>query len=201
MSVSAYDAAQNVLGRARALLALDTDTTPDDLRVELRRLALAMGVASYDTYLHWAVRRTSLQSASQVFKGKIAVPFANLLSMANESVAARQAGRADRPLTRARNALDRQLVRKTFQAPDDVADALKMAGATGGLDAVSRQMAPRPDRRCRGVGGVRAQCGLGGRARAVRGGVLVVDRDVVCRDGVAHRVLGPVARRIDVRGC
>lgn len=129
MPATPKQAAQDVLDRAQALLALDQPPTPLAVREDLRRQSLAMGVAAVDTYLHWAVRRSDLDTLSSKLT-KVDVSFGELLEMGDASVEARRKGKNDRPRVRARNALNERILTMTFQSARQVEDALSMAGVT-----------------------------------------------------------------------
>mgnify|MGYP000730495414 FL=1 len=129
MPATPKQAAQDVLDRSRALLTLDQAHTPAEVRADIRRMSLAMGVAAIDTYLHWAVRGSDLDVLSAKL-AKLDISFSDLLEMGDTSVYARRNDIQDRPRVRARNVLNRQLLTMTFQTPRQVEDALSMAGVT-----------------------------------------------------------------------
>lgn len=128
MAVNALDAATDVLERARNLLALDRPSIPEFVRADLRRAALAQGVAALDTYLHWAIRKVAFAEPLPNKLSELPVGFGNLVTMASSSVAARQRKHPDRPQTRARNVLNDKLLKMTFQTPQQVEIALQMLG-------------------------------------------------------------------------
>lgn len=128
MPVTALDAATDVLTRARDLLALDTPSVSEAVREDLRRTALALGVAALDTYMHWAIRKVSFARPLPKKLAKIPVTFGEMLHIANDSIEARKKGIANRPQVRARNVLNEKLLKMTFQSSTDVEGGLQMLG-------------------------------------------------------------------------
>lgn len=115
MSVTPLQAAQDVLGRAHAVLALDPGTEKVRLvDYDLRRQSLAMGVAALDTWMHWSIRNADLGALSKRL-GNLDVAFGDLVAMGTSSLDARRRGVADRPIVRARNVLNEKLLTMTFQ--------------------------------------------------------------------------------------
>ncbi|MFB8314728.1 HEPN domain-containing protein [Streptomyces sp. NPDC055961] len=100
------------------------------MRSDLRRMALALGVAALDTYLHWAIRNVDLAKPLSNGLAAIEIDFETLVDMGRKSVKARQDGTLDRPMVRARNALNDQLLTMTFQSARQVEKALQMLGVT-----------------------------------------------------------------------
>ena len=97
MAVTPLHAALDVLDRAEALLKLDPGTeTVSLVEYDIRRQALAMGVAALDTWMHWAIRRVDLNDLSKRLAA-LEVPFSALVEMGQKSVEARVAGRRDNP--------------------------------------------------------------------------------------------------------
>ncbi|WP_155984734.1 hypothetical protein [Saccharomonospora piscinae] len=127
MAATPLDAATDVLNRAYALLDLDTEPQPEAVRADVRRMALALGVAALDTHLHWIIRRVEFKALPKSLAG-LTVPFGDLVDMAATSVAARKSGVQDRPNVRVRNALNEKLLTMTFQSARQVEQALNMAG-------------------------------------------------------------------------
>lgn len=141
MAATPKDAAQDVLDRARALLTLDAPGVPDSAREDLRRMALAMGVAAIDTFLHWAVRRVDLDDLRPKL-ARLSVPFEELLAMGDRSVAARAQDVLDRPRVRARNVLNETILTMTFQTASQVDDALAMIGVKEKWPKLSQAIVP-----------------------------------------------------------
>lgn len=129
MPATPRDAASDVLDRAENLLALDSSPTPEIAREDLRRMALALGVAALDTYLHWAIRNVDIRSMPKKL-ADLNVSFGQLVAMGQKSVEARNDGVNDRPGVRARNVLNERLLAITFQSARQVGDALAMLGVT-----------------------------------------------------------------------
>jgi hypothetical protein len=124
--MTALDAANDVLARARGLLALDAPNLADLVREDIRRASLALGVAALDTYMHWAIRSVSFAHPLPKELAKVPVKFGKMLAMADGSVAARKNGIANRPQVQARNALNEQLLTMTFQGSAQIEKGLKL---------------------------------------------------------------------------
>jgi hypothetical protein len=78
MVISSLQAAQDVLSRAEALLTLDPGTENVSLlQYDIRRQAVAMGVAALDTWMHWSVQSTNLNALSSRLHN-LDVPFGAL---------------------------------------------------------------------------------------------------------------------------
>lgn len=127
MPAKALDAASDVLNRADALLELEQVAQPDLVKDDLRRMALALGVAALDTYLHWAIRGVEIHKIPTAL-ANLDVTFGELVEMGTKSVAARKHGINDRPATRARYVLNEKLLTMTFQSAKQVEAALAMVG-------------------------------------------------------------------------
>ncbi len=102
-----------------------------------------MGVAALDTYMHALVNQRAYWT-SPMPKGlaQLDVRFDDLVALADGAVDARRRGVDGRPRVAAKNALQKRLLRETFQKFDSVSDALAMAGASKVWSAVAAQMAP-----------------------------------------------------------
>lgn len=142
MPVTPLQAALDVLDRAEALLKLDRGTeTVKLVEYDIRRQALAMGVAALDTWMHWAIRRVELDDLSSRL-GALEIPFSALVEMGQRSVEARVAGRKDKPGVRARNVLNEKLLTMTFQSGRQWDIGFQMLGIGNGLTLTARALAP-----------------------------------------------------------
>lgn len=142
MPVTARDAAQDVIDRARGLLALDVAGTPDLVREDLRRSAHAFAVAALDTYFHWLVRGVDLDGTLPKHLAELKIDFGDLVESSKKSVTARQKGQLDRPLVRARNILNDALLTVTFQSPAKIELGLQMMGVKNCWGQISTAMVP-----------------------------------------------------------
>jgi len=128
MPVTAKDAADDCLARARGVLG--TAATSGGARDDVARMALVMGVAALDTYMHAVVRarlsynRGALPNALL----RLDLPFEELTSLAETALAAQRAGRSTRPWVQVTNALHRRLLTATFQSCRGVEWAMALAG-------------------------------------------------------------------------
>lgn len=142
MSVTPLGAALDVLDRATALLQFDGGTEKASLvEYDVRRQALALGVAALDTWMHWALARVDLTNLSNRM-ARLEVPFGALVEMGTASVVARQSGLDDRPSTRARNVLREKLLTMTFQSSRQWDIGCGMLGASNGLTLIAGALQP-----------------------------------------------------------
>jgi hypothetical protein len=142
MPFTPYDAAQETVSRARALIAAaDTSGMSSPASADLRRLSVVMAVAALDTYMHrLVVARAFEHDALPGALAALTVNFEQLLAEADDAVEARRDGRQTRPRVRVKRVLRDRLQRETFQSSDDVSRALGMAGKSGQWDAIAKAM-------------------------------------------------------------
>lgn len=91
--------------------------------------------------MHWSLRRVDLDQLSKRLYG-LEVPFGTLVDMSDHSIAARNAGRVDRPRVRARNALNEKLLTMTFQSGRQWDYGFELLGIKSGLAKAGRAMTP-----------------------------------------------------------
>lgn len=147
MPASAKNAADDVLARARNLLATESQLPPGvpaSVPADLRRMTLAMGMAALDTYFHWKVRQVDLAPSLPKALHKLEVPFGELVDSSNVTVRARQDGRADRPIVRARNVLNQAVLGMTFQTSRGVETAMSLLGERNYWRSVAAAMPGAP---------------------------------------------------------
>jgi hypothetical protein len=140
LPITPKNTADDCIARAKQVLAAagSAGGAADDLR----RMALVMGVAALDTYMHAVVvthlsdNRTSLPKALK----RLPLKFEELAQLAENTVAAQQAGNQSRPWVQVKNALHRKLLTVTFQSYEDVGDAMAMAGVKKGWTKVAQQL-------------------------------------------------------------
>jgi len=142
MPVTPLDAASDVLQRARNLLALDAPGTPETVREDLRRAALAFGLAALDTYMHWAIGKRTFSNPVPLALAKVEVPFGEMLRIANASVEARKDDKAIRPQVSVRHVLNKKLLGMTFQSPQNIENGLRMMGVTDCWKKISESIEP-----------------------------------------------------------
>lgn len=142
MPVTPLQAALDVLDRAEALLVLDAGSFGDSvLDHDVRRQAVVMAVASLDTWMHWKIRGVELKALTRKTKD-LSVPFVALVEMGQRSLDARRDSVEDRPMVRARNVLNEQILRMTFQSARQWADGFALIGVGSGLASAGRAMSP-----------------------------------------------------------
>ncbi len=137
MPATPKDMADDCMARARAVLAAANTNTPVDN--DLVRMALVMGVAALDTYMHAIIRAELTKNSNAVPKAlsKLDLRFSELAQLANNTVAAQQKGKKSRPWVQVKNALHRRLLTETFQSYDAVGKAMSMAGIAKGWSQVA----------------------------------------------------------------
>lgn len=104
-----------------------------------------MGVGALDTWMHWTIARTDLKALSRAMRN-LEVPFGTLVEMAEISVDSRRRGVLDRPLVRARNALQERLLKMTFQSAREWDRGFELIGVRSGLSKVGAAMTPAETR-------------------------------------------------------
>ena len=110
---------------------------------DIRRLALVMGVAALDTYMHALVYQNAYETTPMPKSlAQLDVRFDQLVQLADSAVDARRRGVDARPRVAAKNALQRRLLRETFQKFDDVSGALAMAGNGGSWQMIAAHLTP-----------------------------------------------------------
>ncbi len=113
---------------------------PDDLR----RMAIVMGVAALDTYMHrLVVHRVYEHKKLPNGIANLRMSFEHALEQADESNAvARAAPKKTRPRVALKRALRERLLRDSFQSFDSVSNALGMAGLKKQWQPIGANMTP-----------------------------------------------------------
>lgn len=138
MALSPIQAATDVLDRADRLLAA-ADAAADQLVADdMRRFALAQGVASLDTYLHWAIADVPLTNMPIALKS-LEIPFEDLIVLSEAMVADRQ---RIRPKVRARHVLERVTLTMSFQSSRGVETAMRMLGIRNAFNKIANEIQP-----------------------------------------------------------
>ncbi len=140
-------AADSCLRRARRFLDLAENSLPvTKAKNDLRRMALVMGVAAVDSYMHAVVlrriadvrRRADLPKAL----ARLDIPFSEIADLANAFINAQRSHpkkgsrptqrshpkKGLRPWVRVKASLQRRLLKETFQSYDQVGMAFAIAG-------------------------------------------------------------------------
>lgn len=126
------------------MLSLDGPGVDPEVRVDLRRQAWALGVAAIDTYLHWLVKSVDLDKPLPKALARLDVPFESLVKMGKASVEARKSGRKDRPMVKARNTLNKRILRDSYQSSRSVEGALSLVNVRKPWTALSDYMGEAP---------------------------------------------------------
>lgn len=145
MPITPLDAADDVFSRARIVLN-HAKTRNNQLKAELVRSAMVIGVTALDAYLHRIVlQRLSSERAnlSQRLKS-LAVPFESMVEMSRRQIENQQAGKTGRPWTVARDAVATRLRQDSFQSPSGVESAYTLAGDKGPWKQAAISMALTP---------------------------------------------------------
>lgn len=143
------DAALACIRRSRRLLTLAEADLPDGkIRSDLRRSALVMAVAAVDSYMHWLVyqRLSDVRKMGDLPKSltKLDIPFSELASLADAAIDARKKEKDIRPWVQVKNAMQRRLLRETFQSYEQVGSAFALAGIEKAWSRVGGKMATNP---------------------------------------------------------
>ncbi|MBX3490310.1 HEPN domain-containing protein [Parvibaculum sp.] len=145
MAFGPMDAANSCIRRSRRFLSL-ANAALDDTKIknDLRRTALVMSVTAVDAYMHWLVfrRLSEVRYEGDLPKSlsKLNVPFSSLASLADALIAARHSDRNIRPWVQVKNAIQRELLKETFQNYEQIGNALSLAGIERGLSRTATEM-------------------------------------------------------------
>jgi hypothetical protein len=137
MAFHPIDAGRACIRRARRFLALAEGQLPDaKIKMDLRRSAIVLGVTAVDSYMHWLVYRRISEVRREGdlpnVLAKIEVPFSELASLSDATIKARQEDRDIRPWVQVKNAVQRRLLKETFQSYEQVGQAFALAGIDKG---------------------------------------------------------------------
>ncbi len=126
-------AANACIRRSRRLLALANGKLPDTkVKNDLRRSALVMVVAAVDSYMHWLVYRrlSEVRKEGDLPKSfaKLDIPFTDIAALADAVITRRQKKKDIRPWVQVKNAMQKRLLRETFQSYEQVGTAFSLAG-------------------------------------------------------------------------
>ncbi|WP_369929891.1 HEPN domain-containing protein [Xanthomonas sp. NCPPB 2632] len=119
--------------RSRRLLDLAEHDIPDSkVKNDLRRSALVMAVTAIDSHMHWLVYRriSDVRREGDLPKAlaKLDLPFTEVASLADAIVQGRKIGKDTRPWVKVKNAMQKRLLKETFQSFEQVAGAFSWAG-------------------------------------------------------------------------
>jgi hypothetical protein len=138
MTLSPLQAAQDVLDRAEALLAAADQVSVPLVSEDMCRFALAQGVAALDTYLHWAIADVPLKKMPTAL-ARLEVPFGDMVAL-SDAVLKKRA--TIRPGVRARRALERVILTKTFQSSRGVEEGMLLLGVRNAFAKISHEVTP-----------------------------------------------------------
>ena len=144
------DAANACVRRARTFLALADGQLPDaKIKTDLRRSALVLAVTAVDSYMHWLVYRriSEVRREGDLPKllAKLEVPFSDFASLADATIKARREDRDLRPWVQVKNAVQRRLLKETFQSYEQVGQALSLAGIDKGWSRTADALGIKAD--------------------------------------------------------
>ena len=105
-------------------------------------MALVMGVAALDTYMHVLVYQRISENRSDMPKrlANLSVPLSDLAEMAEHVVTQRQNNVDARPWVLVKTALHTRLLRETFQSYENVSQAMAKAGIKKGWRKVAQKI-------------------------------------------------------------
>ena len=102
-----------------------------------------MGVASLDTYMHVLVYQSAYEMNPMPRSlAQFGINFEDVVSLADQAVSARRREVDGRPRVAAKNALQKSLMRKTFQRYEDVSTAFALAGKKKVWTQAGQQLHP-----------------------------------------------------------
>ena len=133
MTFHPINASDACIRRSRRLLALTQHAVPDTkVRNDLRRSALVMAVTAVDSYMHWLVYRriSEIRKEGDLPKSlaKLDLPFTEMAALADATVRGRKDGKDTRPWVQVKNAMQKRLLKETFQSYEQLALAFSWAG-------------------------------------------------------------------------
>lgn len=138
MPISPLQASTDVIDRADALLGHASGVQDPVVSDDIRRSALALGVAALDTYIHWAIADTPLEKLPGALKA-LDVPFGDLVDLSEAMVKDRT---KIRPKVRARGVLERVILKLTFQSSRKVESGMQMLGVRNAFSKISVEIVP-----------------------------------------------------------
>ncbi len=144
------DAAKACVRRSRRYLALAEGELPDaKIKTDLRRSALVLAVTAVDSYMHWLVYRriSEVRREGDLPKilARLEIPFSDFASLADATIKARQEDRELRPWVQVKNAVQRRLLKETFQSYEQVGQALSLAGVDKGWSRIADALGIKAD--------------------------------------------------------
>ena len=142
MPFNPISAAEACIRRSRRLLTLAEQPLPDaQVKNDLRRSALVTAVTGVDSYMHWLVYRqiSALRTAGDLPKSlaRLNIPFTEFATLADAVIQARVRGVNSRPWVQVKHAMQKQLLRETFQSYDQVGTAFAWSGIEKGWSRVA----------------------------------------------------------------
>ena len=145
MPFNPLSAAEACIRRSRRLMELAEQALPDaKVKNDLRRSALVMVVTGIDSYMHWLVYKqiSALRYAGDLPKSlaKLDIPFTDFAAVAESVVDARARCVNSRPWVQVKNAMQKRLLRETFQSYDQVGIAFAWAGVEKAWSRVATEI-------------------------------------------------------------
>ena len=139
MPIKPLQAADDVFARADRLMKAASSLRDPMLVDDMRRAAIAFGVAALDTYLHWAIADVPLHGKIPTALGRLEVPFSEMLELSEAVVENRK---KIRPKVRSRNTLERVILQHTFQSPRGVENAMLLLGKRNAFVKIADEIQP-----------------------------------------------------------
>lgn len=144
------NAAKACIRRSRRLLALCEDQLPDTkVKNDLRRSAMVTAVTGIDAYMHWLVYRqiSDLRREGDLPKSmaKLDIPFTELAALADATLQGRQQQIETRPWVQVKHAMQKRLLKETFQSYEQVATAFAWAGVEKPWSRVADKLGMQAD--------------------------------------------------------
>lgn len=145
MPFEPLDAAKSCIRRSRRFLALANGELPDaQIKNDLRRTAVVMSVAAIDAYMHWLIHRrvTEVHREGDLPKSlaRFDIAFDDLACLADAAIEAQRKKRKIRPWVQVKNALQKRLLKETFQSYEQVGMGFSLAGIEKGWSRVAGKL-------------------------------------------------------------
>lgn len=127
----------------------DEQLAEPKVKNDLRRSALVMAVTGIDAYMHWLVYRqiSEVRKEGDLPKAlaKLDIPFTEIAALADATLRGRKEKVDTRPWVQVKHAMQKRLLRETFQSYEQVGIAFSWAGIEKPWSRVAGKMGVQAD--------------------------------------------------------
>ncbi len=127
----------------------DEQLAEPKVKNDLRRSALVMAITGIDAYMHWLVYRqiSEVRKEGDLPKAlaKLDIPFTEIAALADATLQGRKKKVNTRPWVQVKNAMQKRLLRETFQSYEQVGIAFSWAGIEKPWSRVADKMGVQAD--------------------------------------------------------